>query len=326
MKKFATLLFLAISTSFFAQNQTIWLNMQQLMNKDAFALFTTTDLTATKTHQFARVQYYLSGISIIHDGGQEAPFTDLYLLVNAATDSVFNLGQSPYKNIEGIKFSVGVDQAHNHLDPTTYPPGHPLAPQIPEMQWGWASGYRFIAIEGDADGAAGPLADHYEVHALGDANYFSQTILTSGKVESDGIHLRIKADYNRLLDGIDTEGGFVAHTTTGKAVTVLKNAQTVVFSAADVLGICCDATPGHFNMAPNPANGSATIAYDFSPKTASPVEMRVFDASCRPVLTQVLENASGEFRFNTNWAPGMYLVEFSDRAGHLLRTEKLMVR
>lgn len=300
--------------------------MQQLMGKDAFALNTPTDLTTTKQHHITRLQYYISGIAVIHDGGQEAAFPDLYLLVNPAVDSVFEIGQLPFTNIEGIKFAVGVDQAHNHLDPTAYPNSHPLAPQNPEMHWGWASGYRFIALEGDADGNGGPLTDHYELHALGDANYLPQTILSTGKTEADGIHIRIKADYTRLLDGISTTGGFVAHTLTGKAITCMKNAQQFVFTSADISGICCDGTPGYFVIAPNPATEEATILYDFSLKSTKTVDMRVFDAACRPVYATKLENTTGQISFQTDWTPGTYFLEFTDHNGHLLRVEKLMVR
>ncbi len=330
MKNIATSALLAfalfLSTSqISAQNQTVWLDMQQLMNSEKFALNTSTALTPTKQHKITRLQFYISGIAVIHDGGQEAVLTDLYFLINPATDSVFNLGQLPFTNIEGIKFSVGVDKDHNHLDPASYATGHPLAPKSPEMHWGWASGYRFVALEGDADGANGPATDHFELHALGDNNYLSQTILTPGKTEADGIHLKIKADYVRLLDGISTTGGFIAHTLSGKAITCMKNAQAVVFSAAVVSGICCDATTGYFVMAPNPTTESATILYDFSSKTAQ-VEMRVFDASCRPVFSTVLENATGQFEFETAWSPGVYFIEFNDRNGRFLRSEKLIVR
>lgn len=69
--------------------------------------------------------------------------------------------------VEAITFSVGVEQAYNHLDPASFPPDDPLAPQNPEMHWGWVSGYRFAAVEGEA----GPNLDqHFEIHSIGDAN------------------------------------------------------------------------------------------------------------------------------------------------------------
>ena len=56
--------------------------------------------------------------------------TDMYLLVRPAVDSMYDLGSHPdITNVESITFSVGVDQAHNHLDPASYPASHPLAPQ-----------------------------------------------------------------------------------------------------------------------------------------------------------------------------------------------------
>jgi hypothetical protein len=32
--------------------------------------------------------------------------------------------------VEAITFSVGVEQAYNHLDPASFPPDDPLAPNV----------------------------------------------------------------------------------------------------------------------------------------------------------------------------------------------------
>src|SRR5210317_2115149 len=95
-----------------------------------------------------RLQYYVSEISIIHDGGQITAVEDTWLLVNASEGDDHNLGGLNITNVEGISFYVGVDHAHNHMDPTIWPAGHPLAPQNPSMHWGWTAGYRFACLEG----------------------------------------------------------------------------------------------------------------------------------------------------------------------------------
>jgi len=51
----------------------------------------------------------------------------------------------------GVKFTVGVPFAKNHLDATTA-----TAPlNVPAMYWAWSSGYKFVKIDGTA-GVGGP--------------------------------------------------------------------------------------------------------------------------------------------------------------------------
>jgi len=65
-----------------------------------------------------RLQYYISEIEITHDGGQITAIEDTWLLVDAAEQSDFELGSYNISNVEGISFWIGVDEPHNHLDPT----------------------------------------------------------------------------------------------------------------------------------------------------------------------------------------------------------------
>ena len=69
---------------------------------------------------------------VTHDGGQETALTDKYILVNADDNEVHSLGEWDIQSVESVSFGIGVDAAHNvGIDPTTYPDGHPLAPQQP---------------------------------------------------------------------------------------------------------------------------------------------------------------------------------------------------
>ena len=129
-----------------------------------------------------RLQYYISGFSIKHDGGQVTEVKDLYVLVSLLNDSestMIDLGELTFTTLESVNFNLGVDQEANHSDPSLYHPTHPLYPQSPSMHWGWSAGYRFVAMEGNS-GAS--LNQTYEFHALGDANYYTFTIPTSGNI------------------------------------------------------------------------------------------------------------------------------------------------
>ena len=97
-----------------------------------------------------RMDYYLSGVQITHDGGKVISFPDLYILVSLDENqekTVIDLGNHDVEIIDKITFYLGLDSLTNHSDPALWPVGHPLGPRFPSMHWGWASGYRFIAME-----------------------------------------------------------------------------------------------------------------------------------------------------------------------------------
>jgi hypothetical protein len=210
----------------------------------------------------ARLQYYVSEITITHDGGQVLPLTDLWLLVNPATDSIYDLGVLDIEQVESIKFSLGVDPDHNHLDPASYPAGHPLAPQNPSMHWGWAAGYRFIAFEGLAGGSATNPNNVFEIHSLNDGNYKTLTLSTGAELVGNTLTIHLKADYKGLLTGINVGGGVISHGSGGASATLMNNLKNVVFSS-QTSGIIDPAFTGSFRVMPNPApSGISRLSYE----------------------------------------------------------------
>ena len=179
-----------------------------------------------------RLEYYISEISIVHDGSNETLIEELWALVNAAENTTIDLGDYPITEVEGIKFHIGVDPDHNHLDPTTYPSTHPLAPQAPSMHWGWASGYRFIAFEGEAGSDLNQLV---ELHGLGDNNYFTTEISVSATATNGAIDVELDADYARGLENISVNNGVIVHGENDEARTILENFRDFVFSQVSVI-------------------------------------------------------------------------------------------
>ena len=68
------------------------------------------------------------------------------------------------EQFKAIRFRVGVDAATDASDPATWPPEHPLHPDVCGLHWGWKSGYVFLAIEGHYGKAGG-----YSYHLAGAA-------------------------------------------------------------------------------------------------------------------------------------------------------------
>lgn len=245
-------------------------------------------------YKITRLEYYISDIKITHDGGQETPLTDLYLLARPAADSLYDLGSHPeITNVEGITFSIGVDSAHNHLDPTIYPANHPLAVQDPSMHWGWQSGYRFMAVEG----VAGNNFDNiFQIHSIGDVNYQSLTLPVAAEIQPNGdktIHLI--ADYTQALLNIKLSEGLIAHGTTGNAAKLLDNMRNLVFHAATVATVN-PAFEGSFAVSPNPASSDQAIAAMTLP-AGFHYRITLTDLAGRTVLNRTITPDSRSFSF-----------------------------
>lgn len=273
-------------------------------------------------YKISRLEYYISEIKITHDGGQVTPMTDIYLLVRPAVDSLYDLGAHPeITNVEGITFSFGVDEAHNHADPASYPANHPLAPQNPSMHWGWAAGYRFAAIEGVA---GNNFANTYEIHALGDANYKTLTLATAAENLPNGdkaIHLI--ADYSQVLHNLDVSAGLILHSSTGKAIGILSNLKELVFSAVTVSATTDPAFDGMFTLAPNPAPGGRAVAAMTLPE-GSDYRITLTDMTGRVMLNHPVAAGSQTFAFESNLNAGVYFVHLWQNDRRVV-AEKLVV-
>ncbi len=303
-----------------AQNK-VTLHLSPRLGAAPFALNTPVS-AGSYEYKITRLEYYISEIKITHDGGQVTPMTDMYLLVRPAIDSMYDLGTHPdITNVESITFSVGVDQAHNHLDPAAYPANHPLAPQNPAMQWGWSAGYRFVAIEGKA---GTNFANDVEIHALGDANYKTLTLNTVAENQSNGdktIHLI--ADYAQVLNSINVSAGLIVHGSTGKAVTLMNNMKNVVFSAETATMTIDPAFEGAFAVSPNPAApGEAMVTmtlpagYDY--------RVTLTDLTGRVVINQPVSADRQSYPLIDDLNAGTYLVHLWQNE-HPVAIEKLVI-
>ena len=209
----------------FSQTEVV-LQLNHTVDGQSFFLGQTYEVDSTQV-SFDRMQYYMCDFVVTHDGGQETALIDKYILVNANDNEVYSLGEWDIQSVESVSFGIGVDSAHNvGIDPTTYPPGHPLAPQQQSMHWGWASGYRFLAFEGySGDG----LSNQSQVHALGDVNFFHQSHVVSGESIGDALVLTLEADYAHLFVDLPLDNGFFVHGTFGAAAQMMANMRDSVF-------------------------------------------------------------------------------------------------
>jgi hypothetical protein len=280
--------------------------MDQKLGDNPFTLNQAVESELGYYFNITRLQYYVSEIVLTHDGGQVTPITDLYILVNPATDAEFPLGNLAVTHIEKIQFSVGVDQAHNHLDPASYDETHPLAPQNPSMHWGWASGYRFIALEGLAGADANSMNNIYQIHTVDDANYYTVYLDVSGVQSGDDLLININADYAQFLKGLDVSAGVISHASTGPSRTIVNNIRDV-FSAGVSTSLIAPDVVGTFNSFPNPARGSFHIHYDFP--GYSELQVSISDLSGKTIYNSRLDHRSNNETIPSNWNAGIYVIQ-----------------
>ena len=156
----------------------------------------------------SRLDYYISSIKLHHDGGMTTNVSNKYIFVTKGKTVDELLGTFNIGLLDSITFSVGVDATNNHGDPTLWPSNHPLAPKSPEMQWGWAAGYRFVAIEGKS---GANLQFEYQIHALGDELYNATTIVTHGTDHNGALMIALNADYEQSLKEINVNKNVIQH-------------------------------------------------------------------------------------------------------------------
>jgi hypothetical protein len=266
-----------------------------------------------------RLQYYLSQVTIIHDGGTETAVPlEVLALVEPQEEisTTIELGSFDVTTIESVRFFIGVQEPENNADPSLWPAEHPLAPKSPEMQWGWAAGYRFVVIEAEA----GPGYDSYVgIHALGNENYFE--VATDVEVEAVGeaLVMNVMADYSQGLNDINLLTDVISHGATGAALQVLENWRDDVFGLY-YASLELDIPLMDWNIYPNPSTGNVTV--DF------PNEMEADQISVTNVLGEVVQtivvpdNNRVEL---TILDAGIYFVNAINGAGETLDTEKLVI-
>ncbi|MEZ4884344.1 MAG: MbnP family protein [Chitinophagales bacterium] len=321
MKNFLlfALTFCLLNVSSFAQN-SIKLNIHHKLGDEAFVMQTEATNNLGNRFNVSRLQYYISEISILHNGTIETKIKDLWVLVDAAGETVVDLGMHNIDAIEGIRFHIGVDQEHNHSDPASYPNGHALAPKFPSMHWGWAAGYRFIAYEGNGGNF---LNQDCELHGLGDNNYFKTSIDMNVTAANNEILINLDADYTRVIENINVNSGVILHGDNGPAKKALENFRDYVFTASDNATSIVDFSEiNGFNLYPNPANvGSAFIAIEATQDLQ--YQVVVYDVLGREI--QSLDNVKSNvpMALNLNVA-GLYIISLV-KEGKSVITKKLQV-
>lgn len=268
MKKTLLAIALLIGLAAGAQNN-VYFKIDHFLGAKPFAFNVAATNNYGNDFSVTRLEYYIAEIVLIHDGGMQTPVANKWILANAGSTVNEILGSFNITTLEGVKFAVGVEQSVNHLDPSSYAMTHPLSPKSPSMHWGWTAGYRFVALEG----SSGPgLNQNLQIHALGNGNYFTHTILTSGISSGSDITISLHADYEMALKNIDISNGFILHGEIAEARDLLVNFNYDVFTSAEGnKAMSTDETSliPNISVYPNPSKGNLVISAEGASENTS---------------------------------------------------------
>jgi len=100
------------------------------------------------TISVTRLSYLISNVKLLRLRQSPVTTSAIGFIDGAENRTGFELGPVPNGTYSGIEFDVGIDATHNHSDPSTYGPTHPLNPVLNGLHWSWQGGYVFLALEG----------------------------------------------------------------------------------------------------------------------------------------------------------------------------------
>jgi hypothetical protein len=120
----------------FGSNADVVFNSQQLV-------------MGLDTVKFTRADMIFSEFALITEQGARVDLRNEYAHISLPDKSTLSIPAviTPGQ-YAGFAFSIGLDSATNHGDPSIWSGTHPLNPNVNNLHWGWTGGYIFAAMEG----------------------------------------------------------------------------------------------------------------------------------------------------------------------------------
>jgi len=289
--------------------KNVYFTITHKLNTASFAFNQTAQNDLMQDFRITRVDYYISSVIIIHDGGMETSVPNKYILVKGSATVNELLGNFNVTNIEGIKFSIGVESPINNADPSLQIAGSPLSFQSPSMHWGWSSGYRFLALEGKTGSGFSTI---FEMHGLGNANYFNQTKIVAGVPSgTNDIYINLNADYAQALNGISLTSGPIDHGVNATDLTALQNFRDFVFSPGAGIPSSINYIEEKLEVSiyPNPTTDKLFINFDNTKNKADKV--LITDITGKVIIEKTLFY-NNEINVSTV-TNGIYILKFYNK-------------
>jgi len=167
-----------------------------------------------RSYYLTRLEMYISDITLIDENGNEEVISEVELfdLTNpgltkvAHGEGTFVQFEVPAKRYRGVKFAIGVPDSLNFADPANYAPDHPLS-AMNGMHWSWATGYRFVVIEGKIDSSLTMDGEAFEkdlVYHTGLDTLYREIVYTENQhsftvPQDEELQFIVEMDLNRFF-------------------------------------------------------------------------------------------------------------------------------
>jgi hypothetical protein len=275
--------------------------------------------------KLTRCQFYVGNIAVRTQQGNWIELPDLTLLVDLSKPSDFPIGTLNLDaEIWEVRFGIGVGPLLNHLDPGTYPQGHPLGYQMPSMHWGWAAGYRFIVVEGMAGSAASGPVTEFQIHTVNDELYRTKTIHPQITSQNQAMVVHLPMQVEMLFHGIPVQYGIINHSSEGEAVRLTENMVDHVWMDANTSAVPENNLEA-ISFAPMPAHDETVLDLTALTDGSSGTYTLAISGVCgQHIATTTITQPRTAISIS-DLAPGLYLASIHD--GNRLRAvQQLIVR
>jgi len=207
------------------------INIDHMIGADAMKYNENIVLPSMEDVQISRLSYILGDFYLLSKDGSKVELDDQYALIEAHKGNVsFTLTDIPFGNYTSIGFSIGLDSATNHGNPSQYETTHPLSPINNSLHWSWTGGYIFTALEGK-------LVDNDETfifHLAGAQNRIDfelETDITTSTTSTNN-EATVTYDVREIFEGpnvynISTDGASSHSTTSPVTVKLISNMADV---------------------------------------------------------------------------------------------------
>jgi len=276
-----------------------------------------------RTVTISRVNYYMSEVTLNHDGGQSQVLPATWVLGKGNVTN-YSLGTATLNELESVDFGVGVEQATNHLDPALYSAGHPLAQQSPSMHWGWTSGYFFLCIDGMVDVSGDGFVDtSFEIYCIGD-NLYTNTSVASTGTANGALEIHMSVDVSGWLRDINLTTAGAAHGSDPINATCMANTNTYsVFGPMTWTDLINETVVESHVSFDYSRTYAPTINYTLG--AGSKTSIRILDIQGREVFAKAGLAHEGTFFVEKELPTGIYVVNFI-QSGEVVTSDKMIVR
>ena len=319
MRIFTVILILFYFSSGISQKEIV-LRLSHALNDSSFKYNENFEVDGNKNY-YTRLQYYLSGFNLEHDGGQSTLLNNVYVFASGHISNYY-LGNFNVSSLESISFDVGVDQIANSGNTTNYSTQHPLGPKSPPMDWGWPSGYFFVVTNGFTDTDNDDIPEtNFELHALGDVMLNPvDPIYLSGTNLNDTIYIDLVVNTERFISGIDLSSVGADHSSSSDNLTMCNNSSTMnIFEPGyiDVTSLKENNVSSDYIFLDYTLAFAPTINYHF--ESNNKVNLRITDINGKIHINEKNLLSQGSFFPLKELATGIYIVTIDNGTNRIFK-------